>query len=96
MDLTKETMIILAMLEIIREKTDLDKISPKKGEITGMYLIDSEGVLETRDICAYFVNGKPDSLVSIYVMKSNQDWDRFMRFMQKYSEKNGLSFTKAN
>lgn len=74
----------------------LDKIPPKRGEITGMYLIDNEGVLETRDICAYFVNGKPDSLVSIYVMKSNQDWDRFMRFMQKYSEKNGLSFTKAN
>ena len=74
----------------------LDKNSPKEGEITGMYLIDNEGTLETRDVYARFVNGKAEILESIYIMKSNEDWDRFMRFMQKYGEKNGLVFTKAN
>ena len=74
----------------------LNKSVPKEGEITGMYLLDSEGTLETRDVYARFINGKPESVESIYIMKSANDWDRFMRFMQKYGEMNGLVFTKAN
>ena len=60
-----------------------------------MYMIDKEGVLETRDINVNFVNGKPQAIESIYIMKSSQDWDRFMRFMERYGESNGLVFTKA-
>ena len=30
----------------------LDKNTAKEGEITGMYLIDEEGILETRDVNA--------------------------------------------
>lgn len=74
----------------------LDKNTTKEGEITGMYLIDEEGILETRDVNARFVNGKPEAIESIYIMKSPQDWDRFMRFMERYSQSNGLVFTKAN
>jgi photosystem II protein len=73
----------------------LDKSLTLTGEITGMYMIDKEGVLETRDINVNFVNGKPQAIESIYIMKSSQDWERFMRFMERYGESNGLVFTKA-
>jgi photosystem II protein len=73
----------------------LDKSFALNGEITGMYMIDKEGVLETRDISVNFVNGKPQGVESIYIMKSSKDWDRFMRFMERYGESNGLVFTKA-
>ena len=73
----------------------LDKSLALNGEITGMYMIDKEGVLETRDVSATFVHGKPQAVESIYIMKSPQAWDRFMRFMERYGESNGLVFTKA-
>ena len=74
----------------------LDKSTAKQGEITGMYLIDTEGILETRDVNARFDNGKPEVIESIYIMKTPEEWDRFMRFMERYSASNGLVFTKAN
>jgi photosystem II 13kDa protein len=74
----------------------LDKKTAKEGEITGMYLIDEEGILETRDVNARFINGKPETIESIYIMKSPEAWDRFMRFMERYGDSNGLVFTKAN
>ena len=74
----------------------LDKTTAKKGEITGMYLIDQEGILETRDINAIFINGKIVAIESIYIMKNIEAWDRFMRFMKRYGQVNGLIFTKAN
>ena len=48
------------------------------------------------DVNARFVNGKPEAIESIYIMKTPESWDRFMRFMERYSETNGLVFTKAN
>ena len=45
---------------------------------------------------ARFVNGKPEAIESIYIMKSPEAWDRFMRFMERYGETNGLVFTKAS
>jgi|TARA_B110000967_G_scaffold209943_1_gene268807 photosystem II protein len=74
----------------------LDKSTAKEGEITGMYLIDEEGTLETKDVNAKFINGKPQAIESVYIMKSPENWDRFMRFMERYGKSNGLSFTKAN
>lgn len=74
----------------------LDKSTAKEGEITGMYLIDEEGTLETRDVNARFLNGKPEVIEAIYIMKSPDAWDRFMRFMQRYGQVYGLVFTKAN
>jgi|TARA_B110000240_G_C13263113_1_gene352514 photosystem II protein len=74
----------------------LDKRTSKEGEITGMYLIDEEGTLETRDVSAKFVNGKPEGIEAIYIMKNSEAWDRFMRFMERYGQNNGLVFTKAN
>ena len=45
---------------------------------------------------ARFVNGKPQGIEAVHIMQSKEDWDRFMRFMERYSEDNGLTFTKAN
>ena len=73
----------------------LDKSTAKEGEITGMYLIDKEGILETRDVNAQFIKGKPQAIESIYIMKNTEAWDRFMRFMKRYGQANGLVFTKA-
>ena len=71
----------------------LDKSTAKEGEITGMYLVDEEGTLETKDVNAKFINGKPQTIESVYIMKSPENWDRFMRFMERYGKSNGLSFT---
>lgn len=73
----------------------IDKTISKEGEITGMYLIDEEGTLESRDVNAYFINGKPEGVEAIYIMKTPEAWDRFMRFMERYGNTNGLIFTKA-
>ncbi|MDM9379217.1 photosystem II reaction center protein Psb28 [Chlorogloeopsis sp. ULAP01] len=64
-------------------------------EITGMYLIDEEGELVTREVKGRFINGKPEALEAVYVMKSPEEWERFMRFMQRYAEENGLGFNKT-
>lgn len=74
----------------------LDQSTIKQGEITGMYLIDEEGTLETRNVNVYFIHGKPEILESIYIMKNPESWDRFIRFMQRYGDTNCLVFTKAN
>ena len=74
----------------------LDKTTAKEGEITGMYLIDEEGEIVTRDVNARFVNGKPQGIEAIYIMPEKKNWDRFMRFMERYAEENGLDFVKAN
>ncbi|GBG73023.1 hypothetical protein CBR_g12742 [Chara braunii] len=65
------------------------------GEITGLFLIDSEGTLTSTDVSARFVNGKPAAIEARYPMKSKQDWNRFMRFMERYAEENNLGFKKS-
>ena len=68
----------------------------KQGDITGMYLLDEEGELVTRDVNAKFINGKPQAIESVYVIKNPESWDRFMRFMERYANDNNLAFKKAN
>lgn len=64
-------------------------------DITGMYMIDEEGEISTREVKAKFVNGQPEALEALYVMKSVEEWDRFIRFMERYAEQNGLGFSKS-
>jgi photosystem II protein len=64
-------------------------------EVTGMYMIDQEGEIVTRKVQARFVNGKPEALEAVHEMKSEEDWDRFMRFMQRYADEHGLGFNKS-
>lgn len=39
-------------------------------EVTGMYLIDEEGELVTREVKCKFVNGEPTAIEAIYVIKT--------------------------
>jgi photosystem II protein len=64
------------------------------GDIGGMYLLDEEGQLVTRDVNAKFVNGKPSALEATYTWKSPEDFNRFMRFAQRYAESHGLGFAQ--
>ncbi|KAK2455217.1 Photosystem II reaction center Psb28 protein [Trifolium repens] len=68
--------------------------SGEVGDITGFYMIDEEGVLQSVDVNAKFVNGKPSGIEAKYIMRTPRDWDRFMRFMERYSNANGLQFIK--
>ncbi|NCJ08632.1 photosystem II reaction center protein Psb28 [Synechococcales cyanobacterium C] len=65
-------------------------------EILGMYMVDEEGELVTRDVSAKFINGQARGLEVVYTMKSADAWDRFMRFMGRYAESHGLGFTKSD
>jgi photosystem II 13kDa protein len=79
------------------DKPDIFKRNiSQASEINGMFMIDEEGVLITRDVNARYLNGKPQVIEAIYVMKNREAWDRFMRFMERYSLSNNLSFTKSN
>uniref|UniRef100_A0A2P2K9M8 Photosystem II reaction center Psb28 protein n=1 Tax=Rhizophora mucronata TaxID=61149 RepID=A0A2P2K9M8_RHIMU len=68
--------------------------SGELGDITGFYMIDEEGVLQSVDVNAKFVNGKPARIEAKYIMRSPREWDRFMRFMERYANANGLQFIK--
>jgi photosystem II 13kDa protein len=76
--------------------TILEASVENEGDITGMYLIDEEGELITRDVNAKFINGKPKAIESVYIIKDADNWDRFMRFMERYANENSLSFTKTD
>jgi photosystem II protein len=66
-----------------------------KDEVTGMYLVDEEGEIVTREVKGKFVNGKPTAIEAVLVMKSAEEWERFLRFMERYAEEHGLDLTKS-
>ncbi len=70
-------------------------VGEEKQDITGLYLIDEEGELVSRDVYAKFINGQPAGIEATYQMRSEEEWERFMRFMNRYAEANGLGFSKA-
>ena len=49
----------------------------------------------TPQVTANFINGKPRIVKGVVVMKTEGEWDRFMRFMERYGQANGLGFAKA-
>ena len=68
-------------------------LSPESmADIGGMYMIDEEGQMVTRDVNAKFVNGKPAALEATYTWKTTEDFERFMRFAERYAAANGLGF----
>jgi photosystem II protein len=64
-------------------------------EVTGMYLIDEEGEIVTREVKGKFINGKPTAIEAILIIKSAEEWERFIRFMDRYSEEHGLGLSKS-
>jgi len=63
------------------------------GDITGMFMVDDEGSLVTREVKARFVNGKASALEATYTWKNTEDFERFMRFAQRYAESHDLGFS---
>lgn len=66
------------------------------GDIGGMYMVDEEGQLVTREVNAKFVNGKPAALEATYTWKTTDDFERFMRFAQRYADSHGLGFAQKD
>lgn len=70
-----------------------DALAPESlGDITGMFMVDEEGELVTREVKARFVNGKPSALEATYTWKTPEDFERFMRFAQRYADSHDLGF----
>mmetsp|Transcript_2586 Transcript_2586/g.4907 ORF Transcript_2586/g.4907 Transcript_2586/m.4907 type:complete len:200 (-) Transcript_2586:626-1225(-) len=75
------------------EKPDLYNHVDLEAEVDGMMLIDEEGSLSTQSVFAHFSEvGVPKYIEAKYVMESTEDWERFMRFMEKYAQTHGLEF----
>jgi photosystem II protein len=64
-------------------------------DITGMYLVDEEGEIITREVKGKFVNGKPMAIEAVLIMKSAEEWERFLRFMERYAEDHGLGLEQS-
>jgi len=72
-------------------------LSPESmADIGGMYMVDEEGQMVTRDVNAKFVNGKPAGLEATYTWKTTDDFERFMRFAERYAQANDLGFAQKN
>ncbi|CAK6695426.1 photosystem II reaction center protein Psb28 [Synechococcus sp. CCY9201] len=63
------------------------------GDITGMFMQDEEGEMVTREVKARFVNGKASALEATYTWKNTTDFERFMRFAERYADSHGLGFS---
>ena len=65
------------------------------GEITGMYMLDEEGELVSREVKARFVNGSPSAIEATYVWKNEAAFERFMRFARERRGRERCGFRGA-
>mmetsp|Transcript_54826 Transcript_54826/g.151122 ORF Transcript_54826/g.151122 Transcript_54826/m.151122 type:complete len:175 (+) Transcript_54826:42-566(+) len=68
---------------------------PPQEAITAMRMIDEEGEISSTDVSARFMNGKPVGIDTQYVMKSAEEFERFIRFMDRFAAAAELGFTEA-
>ena len=63
-----------------------------------MYLIDEEGKITIREIniAVSKINGKYTAIEAIYCWRSQRDFNRFMRFANRYAKQNGLAYESNN
>ena len=63
-------------------------------EIQGMYLLDEEGQITTREIhiAVSRKNGSYKAIEAIYSWRTERDFNRFMRFANRYAKQNGLAY----
>ena len=59
-------------------------------EVPGMKMLDEEGELVTRDVRVKFADGKFRAIEAIYSMPDPADWERFLRFMERFAEANEM------
>ena len=69
------------------------RLTRSRDGLTGMFMVDDEGALVTREVKARFVNGKASALEATYTWKNTEDFERFMRFAQRYAESHDLGFS---
>ena len=67
-------------------------------DIQGMYLLDEEGLITTREIniAVSKKNGKYTAIEAVYCWRSEWDFKRFMRFANRYAKQNGLAYEANN
>ena len=66
--------------------------------IQGMYLIDEEGRITTTEIniAVSKKNGNYTAIEAVYSWRSVNDFNRFMRFANRYAKENGLTYEENN
>lgn len=64
---------------------------PVAQEFLGMTMADEEGEMITREVRVKFADGKFKFIEAIYEMRSPEEWERFMRFMERFSAANNLA-----
>lgn len=65
-------------------------------EVTGMYLVDEEGEMVTRDVKAKFINGQARGVEATLIMQNAAEWERFLRFMNRYAGAAGLELQRSD
>ena len=55
-----------------------------------MDLHPSEGELSTPDVKPKYIDSGWNNIEATYVLRDGREWDRFMRFMDRYAEANDL------
>ena len=66
-------------------------------EIQGMYLLDEEGQITTREIhiAVSRKNGSYKAIEAIYSWRTERDFNRFMRFANRYAKEYGLLYERG-
>ncbi len=67
-------------------------------EINGMFLVDEEGEITIQEIniAVSKKNGKYTGIQAIYRWKTTEDFERFMRFANRYAKDQGLEYQEKN
>jgi len=61
-------------------------------KIERMRLTDDEGSFDVTDIRSQFLNGEFSGVECIYEMLTEMEFERFMRFMERYAQATGMEF----
>ncbi len=72
-----------------------DVLKENSLEILGMYMIDEEGELVSREVNAKFINGQAKRVEVVYNMRTSDEWERFIRFMNRYAESHGMGLNRS-
>lgn len=70
-----------------------EEIKADTQNILKMTMIDEEGELVCRDVRGKFVNGEFKAIEVSYEMDTEADWERFQRFMERFSKANDMGMT---
>jgi photosystem II protein len=65
-------------------------------DITGLYLIDDEGELISRTVSAKFMNGESTGIEAEYKMRGEAEFQRFLRFMERFAAENGMELNRKS